>query len=682
MASATPPHSSGSLYVGDLSSEVTEGMLFEIFNQIGPVASIRVCRDAVTRRSLGYAYVNFHGAADAERALEQMNNAPIKGKLCRIMWSQRDPTMRKSGAGNIFIKNLDKSIDHKTLHDTFAMFGNILSCKVVTDSNGESKGYGFVHYDSEDAASKAIAKVNNMSIANKVVFVAPFLPKKARQSDDATGPRYTNLYVKNLPDSVQTNNQLEAMFAQYGKITSVWFATENISKSALAKRQADLAARRAKGELIASSDGVDESTAAAEKEADDAKKAAAAKAKASSSSSDSKSASTSDAKPEAGKDGEEMIVHSKGFGFVNFESADQAFGAVQALNNKEVEGKILYVGRAQKKQERESELRHAAEQRKAERISKYQGVNLYVKNLEDSIDDDKLRDEFKSHGTITSCRVMRDDKGISRGFGFVCFATSDEATRAVTDLNGKMVGSKPIYVALAQRKEIRRAQLEQQHARRGVPKPVQGGLTPNPAAGMYAPGAPVFYAPPAAQAQAAYVYPPQMQQMMPRNAPPQQRQGAWGAPQQQYAMAQQMQQPYVGPVAGRAGGIPVPQQQQQRRGPNVNNQQQQQRRQQQQQQARPVADIATTMQQMAAAPLDPKRIAELPVESQKLVLGEKLYPLIHQSQPELAGKITGMLLDSYFSEEIIHLIETPDALAAKILEALAVLEQHAAKQGR
>ena len=43
--------------------------------------------------------------------------------------------------------------------------------------------------------------------------------------------------MKNLPDSVQNNNQLEAMFAQYGKITSVWLATETISKAALAKRQ-------------------------------------------------------------------------------------------------------------------------------------------------------------------------------------------------------------------------------------------------------------------------------------------------------------------------------------------------------------------------------------------------------------------------------------------------------------
>eukprot|EP01049_Picozoa_sp_SAG25_P022988 SAG25_NODE_9507_length_369_cov_1.525926_1_plen_44_part_01 len=44
-------------------------MLLEVFNGVGPVASIRVCRDAVTRHSLGYASVNFHSCVDAERAL-------------------------------------------------------------------------------------------------------------------------------------------------------------------------------------------------------------------------------------------------------------------------------------------------------------------------------------------------------------------------------------------------------------------------------------------------------------------------------------------------------------------------------------------------------------------------------------------------------------------------------------
>jgi polyadenylate-binding protein len=49
--------------------------------------------------------------------------------------------------------------------------------------------------------------------------------------------------------------------------------------------------------------------------------------------------------------------NSRGFGFVNFEDSDGAHAAVSALNGKDFDGKELYCGRAQKKSEREAELK-------------------------------------------------------------------------------------------------------------------------------------------------------------------------------------------------------------------------------------------------------------------------------------------------------------------------------------
>ncbi|KAA0702586.1 Polyadenylate-binding protein 1 [Triplophysa tibetana] len=354
---------SSSLYVGDLDASVTEAMLHEKLSPTGPILSVRVCRDKLTGCSLGYAYVNFQRPEHAERVLDTMNFDVMNGKPMRMMWCQRDPSLRKSGVGNIFIKNLEKSMSSEALLDIFSPFGTILSCKVSCDEKG-SKGFGFVHFETLEAAEKAISRLDGMLINEQKVFVGHFKSRREREAEvKERAKEFTNVYIKNFGSELD-NNSLSEMFREFGHIMSAHVMTD-----------------------------------------------------------------------ESGT--------SRGFGFVDFERHSYALKAVQQLNGTEFKGKRLYVGRAQKRRERQAGLKRMFEKMKRERLALYQGVNLYLKNLSDCVDCEVLHKEFSPYGTITSCKVdvglyfYKSDRSVlSAEFEECSVWCAEEATKAVSEMNG------------------------------------------------------------------------------------------------------------------------------------------------------------------------------------------------------------------------------------------------------
>ncbi|CAK0829288.1 unnamed protein product, partial [Prorocentrum cordatum] len=96
--------------------------------------------------------------------------------------------------------------------------------------------------------------------------------------------------------------------------------------------------------------------------------------------------------------------------------------------------------------------------------SKGRGMNLYVKNLGETTDDAALLALFEPFGSVTSAHAPRDERGRAKGFGFVTFSNSEDATKAVTNMHLKVVHGKPLYVSLAEKREARQERLRQLHA--------------------------------------------------------------------------------------------------------------------------------------------------------------------------------------------------------------------------
>ena len=140
---------------------------------------------------------------------------------------------------------------------------------------------------------------------------------------------------------------------------------------------------------------------------------------------------------------------SNGYGFVNFETKELLDKAIAECNGKELEGSVLSVERYNKDIKKENRFN-----------------NLYVRGFGKDLTETQLTDMFKGFGELGSVVIMRDESGVSKEFGFVCFVTPDAAIRAVDEMNEKSLaeGTK-LLVAKFEKKEQRWLALKKSLAR-------------------------------------------------------------------------------------------------------------------------------------------------------------------------------------------------------------------------
>jgi nucleolin len=124
---------------------------------------------------------------------------------------------------------------------------------------------------------------------------------------------------------------------------------------------------------------------------------------------------------------------SRGFGFVEMATPEEAQAAIDLFNEKDLDGRVIRVNEAG-----QAPASPAVNERK-----------LFVGNLSWTTTEDSLREAFGQAGTVVSVKIPLNDMGKSRGIAFVEMSTEDEAQSAIAMFHEKDLDGRAITVNVA-----------------------------------------------------------------------------------------------------------------------------------------------------------------------------------------------------------------------------------------
>ena len=180
------------LYVANLDAKVDEEILWELFIQCAPLASVNMPRERISSTHQGFAFVEFTNPQDADYALRVMNMVKLYGKPIRI---NKGSSGEKRGAqtsevgANLFIGGLTPQVDERLLQETFGQFGVVSFCKIMRNQDtGESKGFAFISFDSFASSDAAMAAMNGQFLGGRPISVSYSVKKDAKTTRHGSAP--------------------------------------------------------------------------------------------------------------------------------------------------------------------------------------------------------------------------------------------------------------------------------------------------------------------------------------------------------------------------------------------------------------------------------------------------------------------------------------------------------------
>ncbi|KAM6965191.1 cytotoxic granule associated RNA binding protein TIA1-like isoform 2-T2 [Aplochiton taeniatus] len=224
------------LYVGNLSRDVTEPLILQVFTQIGPCKSCKMIVD--TAGNDPYCFVEFYEHRHAAASLAAMNGRKIMGKEVKVNWATT-PTSQKKDTSNhfhVFVGDLSPEISTEDVKAAFGPFGRISDARVVKDmATGKSKGYGFVSFFNKWDAENAIQQMGGQWLGGRPIRTnwatrKPPAPKTSYESNskhlsfedvvNQSSPSNCTVYCGGVSTGL-TEQLMRQTFSPFGQIMEI-----------------------------------------------------------------------------------------------------------------------------------------------------------------------------------------------------------------------------------------------------------------------------------------------------------------------------------------------------------------------------------------------------------------------------------------------------------------------------